>query len=134
MMTDALKKLQDAVHAYENTQNLVNAEKLRMVLGDSMILRFKVCVDLLWKYVKEYLENVELIPLEINTPCEAIRELCAARVITEQDAEHALDMMKHRNMSSHIYHEEIAEIISGKIPGYVRLMHVVVDAIERHLV
>ena len=43
-------------------------------------------------------------------------------LIAEKDAELILKMIEDRNKSSHIYQEEVADQISGKIPNYYKIM------------
>lgn len=138
----ALEKLNDALNSYKYSLEVtsipadykkmfVDVEELQISLRDSLIQRFEFCVDLVWKYAKEYLENVEQVTLEVKTPRGTIRALCAARLISEPETEQALEMIKHRNMTSHIYHEEVAQIISKQIPVYYTLMMHIVQAIDR---
>lgn len=93
-------------------------------LRDSMVQRFEYSVDLFWKYLKKNLEMKHLAP-ENNTPAEVIRKSYSANIITESEAETILAMIQDRNMTSHMYLEEIAEILALKIPDYYKLMHAV---------
>jgi nucleotidyltransferase substrate binding protein (TIGR01987 family) len=93
-------------------------------LRDSMVQRFEYCVDLFWKYLKKNLEVKHLAPAN-NTPAEAIRKSYSANIITEHEAETILAMIQDRNMTSHMYMEEIAEILAQKIPDYYKLMYAV---------
>lgn len=103
-------------------------ELVLKALRDSMIKRFSCCVDMLWKYIKLYLEEeLELKP-EIRSPKHIAREVGAAGLITEQETETLLDMIDSRNMTSHIYKEEIAEQLSREIPCYYGLMIEIIDA------
>jgi nucleotidyltransferase substrate binding protein (TIGR01987 family) len=89
---------------------------------DSVIQRFEYCVDFLWKYLKVYLESRHIAP---DTPIasEIVRQACATKVINEQESERILAMIKSRNMTSHMYVEEIAQQLVGDIPRYYELMH-----------
>ena len=107
----------------------VSYQDERDLWRDSMIYCFKQCVDLFWKYLKKELEEKHLTP-EIKAPAEVIRKSCSARLITETEAETVLNMIKDRNMTSHMYVEEIAEILAGKIPAYYKLMHSIVQRIK----
>jgi len=91
---------------------------------DSTIQRFKYSVDLLWKYLKKYLEDI-LALRGANGPKPVIKESYAAQIINEEEAEKSLEMITDRNMTSHIYVEEIAEQLVKKIPDYSHLIHVV---------
>jgi len=93
-------------------------------LRDSAIQRFEYSTDLFWKYLKVYLEKVLALP-DINGPRPVIRTSYSSNVINEDEAEKALKMIDDRNMTSHIYVEEIAEDLAAKIPSYYTLMHTV---------
>lgn len=98
-------------------------------LRDSMIQRFEYCTDLFWKYLKKYLEEKHLAP-EVKTPAEVIRKSYAVHLIAEDEAENFLTMIKDRNMTSHMYIEEFAEILAKKIPEYYQLMNAVAQKLK----
>lgn len=89
---------------------------------ESMIQRFEFCTELFWKYIKLYLEHAE-VPSEYIAPTPVIRTAYTAGILSEQEAEDALEMIKDRNRTSHIYKEEIAELLSKKIPHHYQLMN-----------
>ena len=135
-ITQALETLEKAVAVFtvfvkegKNYNPHMDYEEEYRGLRDSMIQRFEYCVDLFWKYLKKDLEEKHLAP-EIKAPAEVIRKSCSARLITETEAETVLNMIKDRNMTSHMYVEEIAEILAGKIPAYYKLMHSIVQRIK----
>jgi len=90
---------------------------------DSVVQRFEYCIDLFWKYLKKYLEIMQ-ITVGINVPGEVVRTACTAKVLSEDEAENILDMIKSRNMTSHMYVEEVAELLAAKIPTYHAVMSV----------
>ena len=91
---------------------------------DSVIQRFKWSIDLLCKYLTNYLE-VTQVTIGINVPGEVVRTACAAKILGEDEAENILAMIKSRNMTSHMYVEEVAELLAAKIPEYHAVMCVV---------
>ncbi|HBR71036.1 TPA: hypothetical protein DIC20_05445 [Candidatus Dependentiae bacterium] len=98
-------------------------------LRDSMIQRFEYCVDLFWKYIKKDLEKRQLAP-EIKAPTEIIRKSYTVGITTETEAEKILSMIKDRNMTSHMYVEEIAEILAQKIPDYYQHMRTIITRLQ----
>lgn len=120
-----LDRLEEAVVDFEKFEsNLSDPYDARFyrTLRDSMIQRFELSVDLFWKYLKIVLEEEFKKESEFNAPKPVIRSACNAKLITEQDAEVFLKMVADRNMSSHIYKEEVADQISGNIENYFRIM------------
>lgn len=113
-----------------NTTALINNDNIVRSFRDSLIQRFEYCVDTLWKYLKDYLENIQGILLEIKSPRSVIRATGNARFMSEEDVELAMTMIDSRNRTSHIYKEEIAQEIAEKIHNYYKLMRKVVDKIK----
>jgi nucleotidyltransferase substrate binding protein (TIGR01987 family) len=99
------------------------------VARDSIIQRFKFSVELFWKYIRLYLEDQENVAVDINTPRAVIRTACQARIISEDQAVLCMSMIESRNLTSHIYEEEIAEQLSKDIPRYYELMKKIIDTL-----
>jgi nucleotidyltransferase substrate binding protein (TIGR01987 family) len=127
-LLDALDRLEESVVDFEKIKektekNSNEDERLYRTYRDSMIQRFKLCADLFWKYLKRYLVEELQQKIDINAPKPVIRTACKAKLLSEEDAESAIKMIKYRNMSSHIYKEEMADRIASKISGYLSLMN-----------
>lgn len=91
---------------------------LIQALRDSLIQRFEYSVDLSWKYLKDYLEIIHKVVPEVRSPKNIIRESAKLGILSEEEAQTAIDMIESRNLTSHIYREEIAEMIYASIPQY----------------
>ncbi len=133
---DALKTLQKGVelfYEYKKVFEIEPTEKneyLFASMRDSMIQRFEYCTDLFWKVLKLYLEEVENIDVPINSPRVIIREAVTARILTESEGSEYMDMVKSRNMTSHIYREEIADAIAHEVPEYYEFMKKIIDRVH----
>lgn len=99
------------------------------ILRDSAIYRFKSSIDTLCNYLKTYLDEKLAIVPEVLSPGNIIREAAKARVITEQEAESLLMMMKKRNLTSHMYNEELVEDVIKDFSDFLVVMHEVVQKI-----
>ncbi len=127
-LSRVLDRLQEAVEdfcALDESVKSVDADDGGRVFRrhrDSMIQRFEFCVDLFWKYLKRYQEEGLKQKIDINAPKPVIRAACKARLLSEVDAETLIEMVNDRNVSSHIYKEEMADQISSRIAGYYELM------------
>lgn len=138
-MSQALKTLEDSIKLFHEYEGIVTAnpihknEQLFLGMRDSMIQRFKYCTDLLWKVIKVYLEGVEKIVLSTYSPRGVIREIVKVRTISESEGKESIAMIKNRNLTSHIYHEEIAENIAHNIPEFYRLMRAIIARIREKL-
>lgn len=97
---------------------------------DSIIQRFEFSVELFWKYVRLYLEEHEKISIETNTPRAVIRTACQARILTEEQAAACIAMITSRNLTSHIYKEEIAEQLAYEIPLHYKALKELIDIVH----
>ena len=124
-LNSALDRLYESVEDMEKAKGRISEEdsgqerKYRSA-RDSTIKRFEITIELFWKYIKKYLD--EMGGVKINAPKPVIRQACNMSLIEVEDAEKFLEMADDRNMTSHIYKEEIADKIGSKIPIYYKLM------------
>jgi nucleotidyltransferase substrate binding protein (TIGR01987 family) len=136
----ALASLERAVEQYKRANTLsdcndscafVFQDKVELVrtTRDSMIQRFEYCVDSSWKCLKIRLETIEKVTLPITSPREIFRAACNARMISEQETQQALEMIDARNIASHRYKEEEAELLAGKIDRYYLLLQTIAQKI-----
>lgn len=101
---NALERLKEAVKEYRepNSSN---------VIRDGVIRRFEFTYELAWKTTKVYLEDIGIV--EVNSPKAVIKEAYAQKLLA--DEKNWLLMLNDRNMTSHVYKEEMAEEIAERI-------------------
>ena len=109
----------------------MNTSQLDESLRDSLIQRFEFCTDLFWKCLKKYLESVVKVPITVHGPGYVIKAACQAKIIAEKDGELLLQMIDHRNLTSHTYKVDLAEIISLEIPQYYQIMRKYADQLAK---
>lgn len=107
----------------------IDLQNIILILRDSSLRHFKLSVDLFWKYIKTYLEEKLQIVPEILSPKTIIRHACQAKLISEAEAEAVLDMIKKRNLTSHIYQEELAAELIGDLSSYLTVMNEILERI-----
>ncbi|KMT22921.1 nucleotidyltransferase substrate binding protein [Clostridium cylindrosporum] len=100
----AVLRLKEAIEESSN-----NVEST--VLKDGVIQRFEFTYELCWKSMKVFLENEGIE--EAKSPRSTFREGFKYGLIS--DGELWIDMLKDRNLTSHVYDEELVEIIYKKI-------------------
>lgn len=134
-LLQALETLKTSVNSFalcEKTDkspvDYLSYDEARRVFRDSMIQRFEFCADLFWKYIKKYAETSE--PVSLNSPAPVIRTAFRMGILTEHEAGQALEINESRNLTSHIYREEIAEQLAKQIPGYCQLMFAIAQRLE----
>lgn len=121
----AVKTLTAALEIYRQRSSLVDApllskEDQQIVLRDAVIKRFEYSIDTTWKYLKEYL-RVQY-GIEQNSPKPIFRECKKNLLLSEHEAEMALEMVDDRNLTSHTYKEEVAELVISAAPKYCSLL------------
>lgn len=99
-----------------------------IIVRDAAIQRFEYTFEACWKFIKEYLKTKEGIIS--NSPKSCFREVFTVGIIKEDETVKLLEMTDDRNMTSHTYKEEVAEIIYGKLEDYSRLIKDVIGRFE----
>ena len=76
------------------------AGELDQLAKEGMIQRFKLCMELAWKTMKDYLESQNVIFSQV-TPRVVLKESVAGRLIS--DGESWMSALDARNKMSHTY-------------------------------
>lgn len=84
------------------------------IVRDAVIQRFEFTYELAWKTTKEYLEYIGI--MDKNSPKAVVKEAYAQKLISNE--QNWLTMIKDRNMTSHLYKEEMAKEIATRIIDY----------------
>lgn len=84
------------------------------VVRDGVIQRFEFTYELAWKTIKVYLEDVGIV--DVNSPKAVIKEAYTQKLLT--DEKNWLLMLNDRNLTSHMYKEEMAKEIAERISSY----------------
>jgi len=104
-------------------------EKRYCEYRDSLIQRFEYCMDLLWKVLRTYMQEVYgANPLPAPKP--VFKEAFALKLISEQEAKLFLKMIDARNITSHMYQEEFAEVLVAQIPAFYEQMALLVSRMQ----
>jgi nucleotidyltransferase substrate binding protein (TIGR01987 family) len=101
----ALKSLERAVSDFQKKEKNNNSPQELETYRDSMIQRFKYSIDTTWKYLKDYLLFVHNI--EHTYPKQVFQECLRAKLLTQDETVTALQMVDHRNETSHAYNENV---------------------------
>jgi nucleotidyltransferase substrate binding protein (TIGR01987 family) len=120
-LNKALQRLKEAVEEFKQ-QNASD------VVRDGVIQRFEFTYELAWKTTKVFLEDLGIV--DINSPKATIKEAYAQRLIT--DEENWLLMLNDRNMTSHMYKEEMAVEIAERISScYIKEFDLLLQKIQK---
>jgi len=95
------------------------------IVRDSAIKRFELCFDLAWKSIKFYAKKEGI---ECYSPRECIKTGFQLRLIDYD--ENWLMMIDDRNLTAHVYREEYAEQVYGRLFVYLELFKRLLSRIE----
>jgi nucleotidyltransferase substrate binding protein (TIGR01987 family) len=87
---------------------------------DSTIQRFEFTLEIAWKSIKNYLLVQDGI--ECRSPKACMREFFSAGHISDRSTQKLLMMVDDRNLSTHTYHESVADEIFSHIGDYISLL------------
>ena len=98
---------------------LEEAVKLKKtdIVRDSAIKRFELCFDLAWKNIQIYARKEGM---DCHSPRGCIKTAFQLNLIDYDDR--WLEMLEDRNLTVHMYKENIAEKVYGRLPSYIFLL------------
>lgn len=99
-------------------------------LRDSAIQRFEFTLDTLWKATKEYLVQEYNITINPATPRKTFQEAANLGLINKKDLALFNHMVQDRNLTSHTYHQTLAEEIAKSLPLYYITMKKLLETIS----
>lgn len=120
-------RFKDAIRSLETLKEILD-EPFSIITRDAAIQRFEYTFEAFWKFIKEYLRVKERIIA--NSPKQCFRELFRIGIITEDEDVRFLEMTDERNMTSHTYKEEVANIIYSGLKRHYELMKSTIDKLE----
>lgn len=125
-MSSKLKELvKQLVSAAERFEEALKQEK-NAFMRDSAIQRFEFTYELAWKAMKAYLEEKGV--KELYSPKDVIKGAYQNRIIDNDPV--WLEMVDTRNMTFHIYREEMAEKVYAELPDYLPLIKKLINQLS----
>ena len=128
MLTSRLKQFEDGynrlLESIEKENDLLFKNE-HQIIRDSIIKRFEFTFELGWKLLKNFLEENGV---KAFSPRECIKEAFKMNLITKE--EDWLELLKARNLTSHVYAETMAEDIYNKIKQYHFLIKNLINEIK----
>lgn len=92
-----------------------------IIVRDAAIQRFEYCFEIGGKFLKEFLRSQEGVIC--NSPKACFREAFKNGLLDESETVLALQMTDDRNLTSHTYHDEIADEIFSRLKQYSSLLN-----------
>lgn len=112
-MNRSRNKLENLVKALGRLKEAAQMarDKDDSIVRDGLIQRFEFTYELVWKALKEYLEENGIF--ERNSPKTVFKEAYALGIITNEQT--WLSIINDRNLTTHLYNEAVAIEIAGRI-------------------
>jgi nucleotidyltransferase substrate binding protein (TIGR01987 family) len=93
------------------------------IVRDSAIQRFEFTFELFWKTLKAWAtKRMD----EVHTASDAVEYAQIRKLICSEEEELGRQLIRWRNMTSHLYEESMAEEIFSRIPGAEKFMREVI--------
>ncbi len=129
---ERLRERLDTAAKALSTLDEVDSMRLPPVAArDVAILRFIYTFEAMWRALQRYLAVVEGV--ELATPKACMRGARDAKLLADDQTEAALAMVNDRNLSVHIYKEELAEEIMGRLPHHLATMKTLLHAMTKRV-
>lgn len=131
LVTKALMRLKYMVKQFKivcQKDNCPSEENEYILHRDALIKRFEFCYDLLWKFLKLYLEVK--FGILANSPKKVFEACLEQKITSYNETQQMLEMVNIRNLTSHIYNEEISNQAAKFIANYYRLMDLIIKKVQ----
>jgi nucleotidyltransferase substrate binding protein (TIGR01987 family) len=93
---------------------------------DASIQRFEFTIELAWKTMRRILKYKSIL---INNPRDTVREAAKENLIDDPKAWFVF--LENRNLTSHVYNEEIAEKIYNSLPDFKKALDEFIEKIVK---
>ncbi len=113
------------------TLDEILAEPFSVVVRDASIQRFEYTFEAVWKLLKAFLQEQE--GLVCNSPKTCFRSAAQIGLLDAQGAVQCLKMTDDRNLTAHMYLEEIARDIFGRLDAHRGAMRDLVYAMRARM-
>ncbi len=124
----ALKNFHDSINVLNESKSAKVSPVQIMIIRDSVIKRFELTYDLLWKCVKDYLEHQ--IGILVVSPKKVFLEARAQNLLAVEELEEILAVVDDRNLSAHTYDDAFAEEIAQRAISHFQVMKKISERIE----
>jgi nucleotidyltransferase substrate binding protein (TIGR01987 family) len=90
---------------------------------DSLIKRFELTYDLLWKYLREYV--IAIGGISADSPRKVFQQCLFLGLTNEKETEELIDLVEDRNLTTHVYDIDVANQVASDIQKH----HDVISAV-----
>jgi nucleotidyltransferase substrate binding protein (TIGR01987 family) len=124
------ERLTDAQAALSTLEELVKRDGLSTAERDGAILRLVYTFEAVWKAAALVLEQQEGIA--VGSPKGAIRACRRANLLTDADAEDAMRIANDRNLTVHMYKQDVGEAIAERLKTHAAVLRRWLEAMQQN--
>jgi uncharacterized protein YutE (UPF0331/DUF86 family) len=128
-LLNALDTVKEEITRYDK---YIDNEEFGETVRRSLIQCFEYSIELTCKYLKHHMTKIRNLKVS-GTSRDTIAMGISNGMLTENEADSLSEALRDRNKSSHIYSEEVAEILASNIPKYHRVMETVAKRLGKEL-
>lgn len=123
------ERLADAEQALASLQELASRPRQSAIERDAAIMRFAYTFEAVWKAGQQFLDVME--GLDVGSPKQCVRGARRVGLLSDEQAEAALQMADDRNLIVHVYREAVARDIDGRLAGHAATLAAWLAAMQR---
>jgi nucleotidyltransferase substrate binding protein (TIGR01987 family) len=95
---------------------------------DSLIKRFELTYDLLWKYLREYM--IFTGGGVADSPRKVFQECLSLGLTNRAETDELIDLIEDRNLTTHVYDEELADRVANEIQKHHDVIDIIIKKIS----
>ena len=120
-VTNAHKQLINSIELLEISKKIKMGTDPEFFLAfkDSVIKRFEICYDLLWKYLKEMIAKNDS---DIDSPKNLFQKCFRQNLITESELKESLVLFDARKRATHVITNETTEQVAKQVVKHCELI------------
>lgn len=126
VVLQALATYAEAIEIMENPKY----DEIYKTTRDSAIQRFEYSIDTFWKFLKFYMQEQLGLVIEIDSPRAILRKALNVQIITDEEFEQLIEGVADRNLTSHSYKEEVANMLAFHLPIYYEMMYEIINRMD----
>jgi nucleotidyltransferase substrate binding protein (TIGR01987 family) len=95
---------------------------------DSLIKRFELTYDLLWKYLREYL--IFIGGGTADSPRKVFQECLSLGLSNDAETKELIRLIEDRNLTTHVYDEDLANRVAADIQKHHDVIDVIIKKVS----
>ena len=123
------KRLAVAIKRYEEalTDKDIDDE-IKEAFRDSVIKRFELTYELLWKYIREYM--IISAGITVDSPRKVFQQCLSLNLTNPEETQQLIDLIEDRNLTSHVYNIDLAKDVAADIQKHHNAIGAIIKKIS----